>query len=221
MAAEEDIPWSTVILRTIEESIENVGVSMPGNVVTYDRASQTARIKPGLTQRLTSYTDYTDTFFDDLPDMFNVPVIWPGGDAVGSGSSYFHPGLEAGEGVLVVCSDADFARWLKSGKKSNPQDARMHHYGKCVAIPGFRPKNARLPASNVILAAGGVTQSMARAEPLLAILNTLVTRLQAFASPPLSTSPTVAPAAIAAIGNALQAALTANTFASQYVKSGG
>lgn len=218
---EEEIPWSTVILRTIEQAIEDVGVSMPGNVVSYDRATQTARIKPGLTKRMTDYTDFDEFFFEDLPDLFNVPVIWPGGDQAGSGSSFFHPGLEAGEGVLVVCSDADFARWLKSGKKADPQDARMHHYHRCVAIPGLRPKGQRLAASNVILAAGGTTQSMARAEPLLAILNTLVTQLQAFASPPLSTSPTVAPAAIAAIGTALQTALTANGFASQYVKSGG
>jgi hypothetical protein len=220
MAIEEDIPWSTLVLRAIEENIEDVGVSMPASVISYDRATQTARVRPGLTKRVSSYTDYEDTFFEDLPDMYAVPVLWPGGDGSGTGSSFFHPSLEAGEGVLLVCSDADFTRWLKTGKKSNPADARMHHYGKCVAIPGFRPKSDRLAPSPVVLAAGGTTRSMALAEPLLTILQALATQLVAFASPPLSASPTVAPAAIAAIGTALQTALELN-FASQYVKSGG
>lgn len=204
--------FAEVIRNSLEDHLAEVGVSMPGNVVSYDRAKQTARVRPGLTQRLTSYTDRDDFFYEDLPDMFNVPVVWPGGDGSGTGSSYFHPSLEAGEGVLIVCSDADFSTWLKSGKKANPFDARTHHYAKCVCLPGFRPKGQRLPNSEVVLAAGGVTRSVAVANNLDAMFSAFQTLLLASPLPE-----------VVAVGTALQSARVAagTNFFSQYIKTGG
>lgn len=209
--------WPEVIRMHMEDSLQELGVSMPGIVVSYDRASQTAHIKPGITRRLTSYTDRDDFFFEDLPDMYNVPVIWPAGTQVGPGSSYFHPGLEPGAGVLVICSDADFNVWRRSGKKSDPSDARTHHFAHSFALPGLNPKTDRLPNSNVVVAAGGVLSAVAVAPTVKAVLDALVDALNA----PAAGGPRAATVAdFTAVATALQSALTANNFFSQYIKTG-
>jgi hypothetical protein len=216
MAIEAENEWYHVIDQVLTDRVAELGVSMPGNVVSYDRASQTARVRPALTKRLTSYTDPEDVFFEDRPDLYNVPVLWPGGDAGGTGSSYFHPGLEAGEGVLILVSDADFAQWRKTGKKMNQRNEDFHSYAHCVCIPGLRPRPDKLPDNEVILAVGGITRSVAVADPLRVFLNSIITQFNA-----LSASPTITGTQLAAIGAQLQIVLNANNIDSPYIKTGG
>ncbi len=201
----EQTDLGALLADTIETALDHLGVSMPATVLSYDRASQTARVRPGLTSRIISYTDEDVSFFEAPPDIPNVPVCWSGG-----GASYFHPDLTPGEGVTLIVSDADFSTWLRTGKQADPKDTRTHHYGKCVAIPGLRPRPARLPSTPVILAVGGQTESMALAGALRAMLQGLATTL--------SSSPDTA---VAAVGSALNTALSGANFASTLVKSGG
>lgn len=201
---------ASVLREFVEQSMEDLGVSMPGIIYSYNRAKQTARIIPALTRRVRSYTD-DSIFFESLPHLYNVPVVWPGG-----GSSYFHGELSPGENVLLIVSDADFTKWRRSGRQEDPIEEGSHSYDSAYAIPGLRANPARLPNTPVVVAAHGQSQSAALAEPLLTVLNALVTALNAN-----SAASTITGTQLAGVGEALSDALGLNVFASQYIKAGG
>jgi hypothetical protein len=123
---------------------------------------------------------------EDRPVMYEVPVVWPSG-----GAGYWHPGLEEGDEVMVVCSDVDFSSWRATGATSDPSDKRPHRYASAVAFPCVRSRAKVLPDSDVMLAAGGETSSMMRAEAFSFFLGSLKNLLAADTSGPL-TGPTIA-----------------------------
>lgn len=172
------------------------GVSMPGRVVSYDRATQRANIRPCITRRLSAEDDDEEDVFEAPPELPSVPVVWPSG-----GGSFFHPELAAGDPVLLVVSDADYAVWARTGDAGDPSDAREHHYAHTFAIPGPRPRSALLPSGRTIVAAGGEDVSLAVAEHLDAFLTAWMTAAVA-----AGVSATTPQQAIAAVQSGLSTA---------------
>lgn len=154
-----------------------LGVSMPGRVVSYDRATQRASIQPCITRRMRSSDDEEVDVFERPPVLPSVPVVWPAG-----GSSFVHPYLSPGDPVLLVVSDADFAGWAATGNVSDPGDDRTNHYAHSFAIPGPRPRSAPLPAGRTVFQAEGSAVSLAVAEELDKVLNAWMVAVQNGAS---------------------------------------
>jgi len=126
-----------------------VGVALPGNVVAY--ADGFADIRPGVRRLAPSETAFEPDYPEEIPVIPSVPVIWPRGRnfrIVGE--------LGVGDPVLLVCADYDISGWLRSGKLSDPEDAREHSWGHgAVCIPGLIPDvgwSASAPADAAALA---------------------------------------------------------------------
>ncbi len=108
--------------------------ALPGTVVTYNAATKTATVKPGVHRLVPSVSDPDDDEIEELPAIPDVPVCWP----VGRGFAITPGiGLLPGDPVLLVCCDRDISGWLRTGTPSDPDDARLHSWGSAVAIPGL------------------------------------------------------------------------------------
>lgn len=112
----------------------DVNVSLPGVVVSYDAASQTATIQPVVRQ---GYLEEDDDDLDDkvwwekIPAIPRVPVAhWrAGGFAI-------HAPLLPGDFVTLVVSDRSIDEFMSTGSRDNtPQDTRRFDWTDAVALP--------------------------------------------------------------------------------------
>ena len=90
--------------------------ALPGNVVSYDAAKQTAEIQPAVKVGSMSY-----------PLLADVPVFMPVPFEV-------HPG----DACLVVFSDVGIDAWLETGEAAVPGSARRHSLSDGFAFVGFK-----------------------------------------------------------------------------------
>lgn len=130
------MPLEPTLQEVLEEIIESrlleLHTAIPGKVVSYDAAKQTAEVVP-VVQRI----DPTSTggeALTALPSLPNVPVQWPRG-----GGFALHFPLAAGDHVLLVFSEAAIGHWRASGELAPPGDQRRHSIGYPIAIPGIAP----------------------------------------------------------------------------------
>ena len=156
---------------------DETGVSMPGRVVSYDRATQRANVQPCVNRRLRDADDEDVDLFERFPEIPSVPVLWPAG-----GSSFVHPYLAPGDSVLLVVADSDYAAWARTGDAGDPSDARTHHYAHTFAVPSPRPRSAPLPSGRTVFAAEGEAVSLAVAEELDKVLHVWMSAVQAGAA---------------------------------------
>ena len=187
-------------------------VSMPGAVVSYNAAMQTANVQPMLNdprQNLSSET----VFFEPWGVLQNVPVMWPrmGG--------YVIAGLlKPNDQVVLEAWDLDPTAWrtqTKSLLPANPGDLRRlggNHWrvnpsDLTAGSPTTGPnKSAPTVPSLVIGLDGGL--------PLITITGTTI-QIGAGATSPVALAPLVA-AQLAAIATTL-GSLTGATFGTPYV----
>ena len=158
-----------VLESAFGDQLGQVAVVVPGEVVSWDRTTETALVKPVLTQ----------PNGDVRPNVPNCPVVFPG--------AYWD--LQVGEeGLLLVC-DQDAELWWRTGQPSAPATEQQHKIGNAMFLPGVRNRTSvRVPASNTTVLAKpaalgqvrlgdpGATKS-ALHEDLLADLNSFLTAL--------------------------------------------
>jgi|ERR1017187_10317614 hypothetical protein len=102
---------------------------MPGNVVSYDDATQTCSAQPVII-----LDDYEE---NEQPDVdVDVPVIWPGG----GGYSLQFP-LTNSDAVWLTYAENDFSAWRENSQVNAPTINRPHGMHS-AAIPGILPRNA-------------------------------------------------------------------------------
>lgn len=121
-----------VINDAIESSERRMAVSLPGTVVSYSSATQTATVRVGVNRLVPSEADPDVLVSEPLPAVQSVPVAWPRG-----ANFAFEGSLNPGDPVLLIAQDRDIDGWLASGQPADPQDSRMHAWGSAVAIPGL------------------------------------------------------------------------------------
>ncbi len=127
-----------------------IHVSMPGEVVSYDPAKQTALVRPML-KRVVLTSD-GEQVHEDLPPIANVPVSWPGGSGL-----TIHGELEPGDTGDVVFSSWSHNEWQATGRASAPGDLKTHGLGGAKFYPGLRhSKNPAPDADNSIGKPGGL-----------------------------------------------------------------
>jgi len=143
---------SEVITTHIDGRMTDVHVAVPGIVLAYNAAEQTADVT--VATRIPLQTLSGDNVYDDPVTLPAVPVQWP------SGGGYFAAfGLAPGDPVLVVFADIACGEYLETGDVSAPADTRRHSMGYCCAIPGgLRPKTRKLldaPSVGVVIGEDG------------------------------------------------------------------
>lgn len=142
-----DATLSEAVRTGISAATEEMFVARPGKVVSYNPATNTATVKP-MVKRALYGLDEEERSFEDLPELPNVPVIFPR-----AGEYVLTLPVSAGDTVLLVFADVSMAEWRSSGELSEPVDARRHSIGWPVAIPGFFPDVTPMSPSPLDVAA--------------------------------------------------------------------
>lgn len=144
MPFEVDLP--TILQNAIDASLNEVGVAMPGTVVSYSNGK--ASVKPGLHKLIPALDDDDVDLVEEQPTIQNVSVIWP------RGRNFSIQGtLVAGDPVLLVCLDRDPSGWLQTGQPAEPDDTRVHHWSNAVAIPGLLAGPTTWPTTDALVLA--------------------------------------------------------------------
>jgi hypothetical protein len=129
-------PTLTETIRTlIDAQLVDLNSCMPGVVVAYNSATQTADIQPAIKR------EYWDGIIQDRPIIPGVPVAFPRG-----GTAHMHWPLQAGDSVILIFSQRSLDNWKTTGGKVDPQDVRKFHLSDALAIPGVAaPPQAFVP----------------------------------------------------------------------------
>ena len=182
------------VLQTLLDAHgEDLHVAIPGTVVSYSEADQTADVRPGLRRYVRARDEELPDTTEEVPVLQSVPVVWPFG-----GGLFLHGGLTEGDGVLLVVCSQDLGPWIVGdGSQVDPPHPLRHGLGGAVAIPGlsrtrarFTPDGASLgldgDSAQILFRAGqiraGGTQTIARAQNLNAHLTQIAASIQALAA---------------------------------------
>jgi hypothetical protein len=131
-------PTEAELLREVIESrLADVHTSIPGRIVKYDAATQTADVEIVIqrAEQSESGTIVHETF----PVIPNVPVGWQSG----GGYSFQFP-LAVGDGVWLLFSEAAIANWRETGDVSPPGDLDRFDISYPIALPCARPRSKAL-----------------------------------------------------------------------------
>jgi hypothetical protein len=124
---------STVIQRYTDDSSRALRVAMPGEIVDFDSAKQTATVKPLL---LEVYIDASGARATEvLPQLVSVPVQIMAGITAP---------IRPGDGCLVIFCDRSLDGWLDTGTDKDSGDVRAHTLTDAVCIVGLRSANKAL-----------------------------------------------------------------------------
>lgn len=116
---------------------DQIHTSLPGKVVAYHPADQTADVQPMVKRCL--FDDEGNKIYQSLPVLPSVPVMF----MRGGGYAVTVP-LAVGDFVWLMASESAMAEYLGTGQESEPWDTRRHHLSNCVAYPGCYPDTAPL-----------------------------------------------------------------------------
>ena len=138
-----------VITKAIDVRQAELRICMPGTVIAYYAATQTADIQPPIWSAL----DLEDGVLQEqLPVLFNVPVEFPRG----GGYAITFPLLPGDTGELRF-SDFSMDLWRSSGLDGPPQDLRTHALGSAVFQPGLASTLRAIPGLPNALFVGSET----------------------------------------------------------------
>lgn len=128
-----DSSWFEATDAHITKRLAAMGGSGPGVVVSYDSATETATVRPGVHRTLPDASNPDFDEIEEYPDVYSVPVLWPRGrgySVVGS--------LSAGDPVMLVACARDISAWRRTGEAGAPDDTRLAPWAAVVAIPGLQ-----------------------------------------------------------------------------------
>lgn len=114
-----------VILEAVEARLVDVNTAIPGKIVSYDHATQTASVQPCIRRK------YTDGTIVDLPVINKVPVQFPRG-----GGFFVSLPLKKDDPVLLVFSQRALDVWKEKGGVVDPADPRKFHISDAYALAG-------------------------------------------------------------------------------------
>lgn len=120
------------ILRVWSSLQTDIRTHLPGQVVSYDPATNTAEIQPVV--NTVRFRDAENLTTKQLPVLRDVPVQLPGS---GKGWLAFTPAVGT-YGTLHI-SDRELETWLATGGIVDPQDIRMHSISDAIFEPSLLP----------------------------------------------------------------------------------
>lgn len=134
MSNDLDVSIAEVLRRAMRAQRADIHTMLPGKIKSWDATANVADIELQIDQRV--YLDDDDAVFvgsyEQLPILPAVPIVWPR-----TGSYVLTMPLSAGDGVMVVFSEASIGEYRTTGQRSQPADDRRHSIGYPVAVPGL------------------------------------------------------------------------------------
>lgn len=121
----------SVLELAMQGALDDVRVSLPGIVVSYDTTTQRASVQPAVRDGVIG--EDGERVAAALPVITDVPVAF---QSAGGYSQTFP--LAPGDSVLLVFCSSSIARWKSSGREEDPADDRHHHLVDAVVYPGLR-----------------------------------------------------------------------------------
>lgn len=115
-----------LLRAAVQDALRQANTCMPGRIVSYDAATQTADIQPLLKMR------QPDGREEAMPVLSGVPVVMPRG----GGGAITWP-LGSGDGVMLSFSQRSLDEWKSSGGEQTPDDPRMLDMSDAIATPGM------------------------------------------------------------------------------------
>ncbi len=107
-----------------QEIFSSLHCALPGTVVSFDPAAQTAAVQPAVKAG--------SLLFAVVPD---VPVFFPGARE----QAVTWP-VSAGDECLLILADVDIDAWFESGEAGASRSARKHSLSDAFAFVGFRSR---------------------------------------------------------------------------------
>ena len=129
---------------------ENVNTSSPGEIVSYDPATNRAVVRPTLPKKL----DNGEVLA--APKIVEVPVQF---HSSGGGNASFTFPLKPGDPVTLSYQQRSMEGWLK-GSKDAPDDPRQFDISDCIATPGGASAGVTGHADNVTLKFGAANVTL-------------------------------------------------------------
>lgn len=121
--------------------IGRISVALPGEVVHYDDARQSASVQPLPRARRREYESDELVPFD-LPQIVDVPVVWP---SWAGGAAGVVGRLVPGDAVILLVCDRSIDEWKQAvGRVYTPGDVRRCNLTDAVCLPGGSPPAAGL-----------------------------------------------------------------------------
>lgn len=132
--------WAELIARAIEDRLYHLHTGLPAKVLSYDPASQSAKVQPVL-QRAFEFPDGSVKVVD-CPELNRVPVVFPGGNGW---AIRFR--LKPDDEVFLAFAERSLDRWKDSpaGAMVDPLESRKHDLTDAIAIPSLRRRAAAMP----------------------------------------------------------------------------
>ena len=145
MSAPTEPEHTSNLQEAARAAVAGVMVGLPATVLSYDSVTQTAsvRVVPCFRRRDPSNGGLPVCYRP--PDLHNLPVGFPGGDAWGMTWP-----LTAGDTGRVVVLDRSIDEWKASGAATTePQDPRRHDLTDAVFAPDIAPPGAPRASDSV------------------------------------------------------------------------
>lgn len=124
---------ASVVKTGIESALMNVHTAVPGKIVSFDAALQTASVQP-LVKRVFKENDgETETLVDvDLPVCINVPVHFPGG-----GGYHLTFPIAPGDECILIFAERAIDVWHQTGQSRKPNARRFHSLSDGMCLVGI------------------------------------------------------------------------------------
>lgn len=113
----------------IEENNLDLHTCLPGHVVSFDSATQTAKVQPGI-QRIFAQKGPVN-----LPELVDVPVCFPGGH-----DWFLTFPVGSGDECILLFSERAIDFWWQNGGTQLPAEFRTHDLSDAFAIVGVNSK---------------------------------------------------------------------------------
>lgn len=134
----------------IESSLSDINTNAPGEIVSYNAATNRAVVK------LTTPKKLDNGEVLEPPKIVEVPVVF---NASGGGNASFTFPLKPGDPVTLSFQQRSMEGYLK-GSKDAPDDPRQFDLSDCVAIPGGGHSGLVGHSDNVVLKFGAANVTL-------------------------------------------------------------
>lgn len=111
--------------RSLENTLANARMAMPGEIVDFDSEKQTATVQPALKERIHGE-------WEQLPQLPDVPVVFPRA----GGYCLTFP-VKEGDECLIIFSDMCIDSWWQSGGIQTQLEMRRHDLSDAIAVLGI------------------------------------------------------------------------------------
>lgn len=131
-----DMNFESQIMTLIGRMLTGVHTSIPGTVLEFDAATQTATVQPAIRKKVTLAEGVQSI---PQPQLFKCPVVFPYSQT--AGFSVCMP-VQAGDSVLLIYAETSIDNWQDRGGESEPVEdtvSRAHDITDAIAIIGLTP----------------------------------------------------------------------------------